>query len=103
VVSFWIVCALSILGALTRTARAAPRFIWAVPLLFALSVVLVNVETPRFREPVEPFLILLAASAVTSAVRALAPRLGGAPIRRDGGPAVAPRDAQLVEMDQRLT
>jgi 4-amino-4-deoxy-L-arabinose transferase-like glycosyltransferase len=103
VVSFWIMCALAIVGALTRTARAAPRFIWALPLLFALSVVLVNVETPRFREPVEPFLILLAASAVTTAARALSTRLGGTPIRRDGGPAVAARDAQLVEMNQRLT
>ena len=40
----------------------APKWIWGVPLLLALSVVLVNVETPRFREPVDPFLILLAAA-----------------------------------------
>ncbi len=43
--------------------RAAPKWVWVVPLLLALSVVLVNVETPRFREPVDPFLILLAAAA----------------------------------------
>ena len=40
----------------------APTWVWLVPLLLALSVVLVNVETPRFREPVDPFLILLAAA-----------------------------------------
>ena len=32
----------------------------------ALSVVLVNVETPRFRAPVDPFLALLAACALVS-------------------------------------
>ena len=31
-----------------------------------LSVVFVNVETPRFREPVDPFLVLLAACAMGS-------------------------------------
>ena len=28
----------------------------------------VNVETPRFREPIDPFLLLLAACAVSTAV-----------------------------------
>jgi hypothetical protein len=42
-----------------------------VPALFALSVLFVNVETPRFREPIDPFLVLLAAAGVS----ALAARL----------------------------
>jgi 4-amino-4-deoxy-L-arabinose transferase-like glycosyltransferase len=96
VVSFWVLCGLALLGALSPTVRRAPRWLWAVPLLFALSVVLVNVETPRFREPVEPFLILLAACALSWA-------LGRAPVRRDRCAAVAPGDAQLIEVGQRLT
>ena len=47
--------------------RVDPTFAWTLavaPLLFALSVVLINVETPRFRAPVEPFLVLLAACAL---------------------------------------
>jgi 4-amino-4-deoxy-L-arabinose transferase-like glycosyltransferase len=69
VISFWVLCLLAIAGAFTATARAAPRWLWAVPILFALSVVFVNVETPRFREPIDPFLILLAASAVAAVAR----------------------------------
>ena len=37
------------------------------PVLYAVSIVFVNVETPRFREPIDPFLILLAACAVVTA------------------------------------
>jgi len=66
VISFWVLCVAAGLGACTRFARRAPRWLWAVPLLFALSVVFVNVETPRFREPVDPFLILLAGCAIAS-------------------------------------
>jgi 4-amino-4-deoxy-L-arabinose transferase-like glycosyltransferase len=93
VISFWFLCAMALAGVLTSAARSAPRWLWAVPLLFALSVVLVNVETPRFRAPVDPFLILLAACALTSAVRMLRraptePALGRAPIGSDAGPAV---------------
>jgi 4-amino-4-deoxy-L-arabinose transferase-like glycosyltransferase len=68
VISFWLLCVLAALGACTRLARRAPWWLWAVPVLFALSVVLVHVETPRFREPIDPFLILLAGCAVASAL-----------------------------------
>jgi 4-amino-4-deoxy-L-arabinose transferase-like glycosyltransferase len=71
VISFWIMCGLALVGAFTRFARRAPLWLWAVPVLLALSVVLINVETPRFREPIEPFLILLAGCAIaTGAARA---------------------------------
>ena len=66
VYSFWLLCLLALLGAFTAAARSAPRWVWLVPLLLALSVVLVNVETPRFRAPVDPFLVLLAACALVS-------------------------------------
>jgi hypothetical protein len=67
VIGFWILCVLALGGALTRAARAAPRWVWAVPVLFAVSVVFINVETPRFREPIDPFLLVLAGCAVSAA------------------------------------
>lgn len=66
VLSFWVFAILAVLGALTSYARRAPRWIWTVPILFALSTVWVRVETPRFRLPIDPFLVLLAACAVAS-------------------------------------
>jgi Dolichyl-phosphate-mannose-protein mannosyltransferase len=68
VIAFWILSCLALLGAFMPAARRAPRWLWAVAVLLALSVLLVNVETPRFREPVEPFLVLLAACAVAPAL-----------------------------------
>jgi dolichyl-phosphate-mannose-protein mannosyltransferase len=69
VVAFWVLCLLALAGLATRAARGAPRWTWAVPVLFALSVIFVNVETPRFREPVDPFLLVLAGCAVDAGVR----------------------------------
>jgi 4-amino-4-deoxy-L-arabinose transferase-like glycosyltransferase len=66
VIGFWILCALALLGALSTLARRAPRWLWGVPVLLALSVVFVNVETPRFRAPIDPFLILLAGCALAT-------------------------------------
>ncbi len=67
-IAFWVACLLALAGLATRAARAAPRWPWAVPVLFALSVVFINVETPRFREPVDPFLLVLAGAAVSAVV-----------------------------------
>lgn len=69
VIAFWALCLLSLAGIATRAARRAPRWPWAVPVLFALSVVFVNVETPRFREPIDPFLLVLAGCALEAAWR----------------------------------
>jgi hypothetical protein len=65
-----------------------------VPLLFAISVVLVNVETPRFREPVEPFLIMLAACALAAA----AGRLRRSPVRRGLDTAPSAGSTEPVEV-----
>jgi hypothetical protein len=67
VAGFWVVCVLALCGIATRAARAAPRWIWWLPVLYALTIVFVNVETPRFREPIDPFLIMLAACALAAA------------------------------------
>lgn len=104
VVGFWVLCVLALLGVFSRAVRTAPKWVWIVPFLLALSVVLVNVETPRFRAPADPFLILLASAALAGAVRRLAGRWLGnrAPVGSERGDPVAARPAELVEMRQRL-
>jgi 4-amino-4-deoxy-L-arabinose transferase-like glycosyltransferase len=84
VVSFWAVLILAVLGAVTSYARRAPRWIWLVPILFFLSTVWVRAETPRFRLPIDPFLVLLAACALAWCamwLRGLARRRGPAAAR----------------------
>jgi 4-amino-4-deoxy-L-arabinose transferase-like glycosyltransferase len=104
VISFWIVCLLALAGAFSRPVRTAPKWVWGVPVLLALSVVLVNVETPRFRAPVDPFLILLASAGLAAVLGRLGRRLLGdrAPVGREAGDAVPARPAELVEMRQCL-
>ena len=102
VISFYILCLLAIAALATRRARSAPWWVWVIPFLLALSVVMVNVETPRFREPVDPFLILLAAAGLSVPVDWLIARLHRAPVGRQAGDAVAARPGQLVEVRERL-
>jgi 4-amino-4-deoxy-L-arabinose transferase-like glycosyltransferase len=71
VICFWVIALLAVAGAFTVRARRTPLFVWAVPLLMYLSVVFLVVETPRYRSPIDPFVILLAALAVTAAARRL--------------------------------
>jgi 4-amino-4-deoxy-L-arabinose transferase-like glycosyltransferase len=66
IVCFWIVAGLALAGLATRRARRAPAFVWAVPVLMFLSVIFLVVETPRYRTPIDPFLVLLAAAALTT-------------------------------------
>jgi 4-amino-4-deoxy-L-arabinose transferase-like glycosyltransferase len=61
VVCFWVFAAFALAGATRRTARQIPAFVWAVPLVMYLSVVFLAAETPRYRAPLDPFAILLAA------------------------------------------
>jgi 4-amino-4-deoxy-L-arabinose transferase-like glycosyltransferase len=103
IIAFWIVCLVAIAGAFTRRARRAPWWLWLMPILWWLSIVPVNVETPRFREPIDPFLILLAACAIATAVARVS-GLGGSPVRRRRRtPQLAGDGTQLVQMVQRLT
>jgi 4-amino-4-deoxy-L-arabinose transferase-like glycosyltransferase len=75
ILCFWIFAALAIAGAFTAMARRAPLWVWAMPILMFLSVVFLVVETPRYRTPIDPFLVLLATAAlVTAARRVLAQR-----------------------------
>ena len=87
-----------------RLQSQALRYIADHPLapLLALSVVVVNVETPRFRASVDPFLILLAAAGLATAAGWPARRLRRPPVVGEARSAVPARPAQLVEMRQRL-
>jgi hypothetical protein len=80
VIAFWVLCALALAGAFTKAARRAPPWLWAMPILYALTILFVNVETPRFREPIDPFVVMLAACAATTAItrgRAMSGRASG--------------------------
>jgi 4-amino-4-deoxy-L-arabinose transferase-like glycosyltransferase len=68
-IMFYAVALLALAGALLPAGRRAPRALWLIPALQFASTVLVISETPRFRTPIEPFLLVLAALAVE--------RLGG--------------------------
>jgi hypothetical protein len=104
VVSFWVLLALAIAGLGTAVRRAAPRWLWAFPVLYWLSIAFVNIETPRFREPIDPFFVLLAACAVATAARRVTLGLRGAPVRRRRrAPELAGDHAELVEVVKRLT
>jgi 4-amino-4-deoxy-L-arabinose transferase-like glycosyltransferase len=70
-ICFWCVAALALLGALTRTARRAPPALWLLPLALLAGVVLVTTGTPRFRAPLDPFVILPAAVGAAAIVDGL--------------------------------
>ena len=74
VICLWIFALLALFGATTRQARAAPLWLWAVPVLMYLSVVFLVVETPRYRTAIDPFIVLLAALTVSRAVPSRRPR-----------------------------
>jgi hypothetical protein len=81
VFSFWLLLAVALAGLATRPVRRAlgraPRWLWGVPLVMWLTVVLVNAETPRFREPLDPFLILIAAVALAAVCRRVSDSVAG--------------------------
>ena len=103
VIGFYVLAVLALIGAATRAARRAPKWVWVAGILMWLSAVLVNMETPRFREPVEPFLILLAACAISAAAALARTRLrGGAPVAAQRGTAVTGGAGEPIEVVQRL-
>ena len=66
VICFWVFAALALLG--VRRAPA-PAFVWLVPLAMYVSVVFLAAETPRYRAPLDPFVIALAALALVARAR----------------------------------
>ena len=76
-ISFYVVGLMALIGAFTLAARAAPLFLWLTPVVFLLSVVMVSDSAGRYRVPLEPFVILLAALGTVALWRRLSSR--GAP------------------------
>jgi len=66
IICFWGFALLAIGGAFTRAAREAPLWLWSVPVLMYLGVVFLVVETPRYRMAIDPFVIMLAALALSA-------------------------------------
>ena len=60
--STWLLLVLAVVGAIVAR---SPPWLWLFPLLLWLSVA-IAIGATRYRTPVDPFLILLAAGAVTS-------------------------------------
>jgi 4-amino-4-deoxy-L-arabinose transferase-like glycosyltransferase len=71
---FWVFAVLAVAGAFTAAARRTPWFVWAFPALMYLSVVFIVIETPRYRTPLDPFIVVLAALALVAAGRRVARR-----------------------------
>jgi hypothetical protein len=61
--AFWTLALLAVAGAFTAAARAAPRWLWLFPLLLWFGVA-ITIGVTRYRTPVDPFLIMLAAAAL---------------------------------------
>jgi 4-amino-4-deoxy-L-arabinose transferase-like glycosyltransferase len=78
-IAFWAMGLLAVAGALTPRARRVPWQVWAVPAVLFLSVVFLNVESPRFRAPIDPFVVMLAAVAVVAALERRSHRRPGVP------------------------
>jgi hypothetical protein len=77
VYSFWLVGALAIGGAMMRAARRAPWAFWLCPIALLATTVFV-IGATRYRAPVDPWIVLLAALAVCSgAERMRSSRVGG--------------------------
>lgn len=77
VLCFWLFAALAVAGSLTAHARRTPAFVWLVPVLMFLSVVFLVVETPRYRTAIDPFIVILAAMALSSLHARVARRAPG--------------------------
>jgi 4-amino-4-deoxy-L-arabinose transferase-like glycosyltransferase len=67
--------ALALGGLATRAARAAPGWLWSVPVLMLAPVFVL--ATNRARAPIDPFILMLAALAVTSLTGAIGRRRPG--------------------------
>jgi 4-amino-4-deoxy-L-arabinose transferase-like glycosyltransferase len=96
-ISVYLVVALALLGAAAQAGllrvRRAPAFVWLFPLLLVLPAIGVY-GLSRYRSPVDPFLVMLAAVAlvavydrVTARERPLA---SASPARGSAAPAVSP-------------
>jgi hypothetical protein len=85
-IMYYCVALLALAGVLIPATRRAPRALWIIPALQFVTTVLANAETPRFRTPLEPFILLLAALSLDYVSTLAQPclsrlRLASSPVR----------------------
>jgi 4-amino-4-deoxy-L-arabinose transferase-like glycosyltransferase len=73
-VQVWAVAALALLAAAGGALRRAPPWLALLVAALFVATVLVQSETPRFRAPLDPFLLVLAASALCRGAEQLSQR-----------------------------
>jgi hypothetical protein len=61
----WPFLVLALLGALAPAARRAPAWVWLVPVLMLSTIAVL--ATNRFRAPIDPFILMLAALGLLQA------------------------------------
>jgi hypothetical protein len=66
--AFYALALLALAGALTPAARRAPAWLWLAPVLLFATIIFAG-SAIRYRAPIEPFLALLAALALTARER----------------------------------
>jgi hypothetical protein len=79
IASFPLLAVLALGGLVTRRARRAPKWLWLIPICLASSLFVTGFI--RFRAPIDPFLVMLAALAIPEGWA------GGPPGRRPLGSA----------------
>jgi hypothetical protein len=92
-IMFYAVALLALGGAVSPAARRAPLTFWLLPALQFATTVLVISETPRFRTPLDPFILLLAALTVERVVALVARRASSVSAPATPGAAETPAHA----------
>jgi hypothetical protein len=69
--SFWALGIFALVGVALGAARGAPKTLWLIPVVLWLSEAVATTGTPRFRAPLEPLVVILAAAAVVAIARSL--------------------------------
>jgi 4-amino-4-deoxy-L-arabinose transferase-like glycosyltransferase len=88
-IGFGVLALLAFAGLFARRLRAGPWWLWLTPVLLWLGTVPFAVNFDRFRAPIDPFLILLAALAVTAVAERVSQAAVGRSSRRENRASVA--------------
>jgi MYXO-CTERM domain-containing protein len=87
VIVFWAVGLLALAGIAVGVRRSPVRTLWLAPLVLLVSTVTVTSGTPRQRAGLDPFVICLAACAISRLYGRWAP--GQAGVAVSGGPTIS--------------
>lgn len=83
VYGFYVIAALALVGCATSAIRRVPRFVWLVPLMMATTAFVGG--WIRYRAPIDPFLVILAAAAIAAALTKLSTRFASREEREPAG------------------